>query len=74
MGNVLNKLESKSDFTDLYQLLDSNKNDDIFKYVVALDNHVKHIKTILFTIKNSFMIGNHDEFIIMEGITGMKSP
>jgi len=62
--DVSSKLKSKSDFKTLLQLLNSNKQDDRFKYLMAFDNHVKHIKTILITIKNSFMIGEHDEFVI----------
>lgn len=62
--DVSSKLKSKSDFKTLLQLLNSNKQDDRLKYLMAFDNHVKHIKTILITIKNSFMIGEHDEFVI----------
>lgn len=44
--------------------LDDIKANDTFKYLQAFDNYNKHIKTILVSIKNSFLIGNNCEFTI----------
>lgn len=66
--NVLRTLNCTPTFTKLYTLLDNNKNDDKFKYLQAFDNYIKHIKTILVTVKNSFILGHTDEFLIREFI------
>ena len=56
-------------------MLDANKNDDTFKYIQAFDNYIKHIKTVLVTVKSSFMLGNNNEFIIQEFInSGITYP
>ena len=64
--NVLRKLGNTPAFSDLNTLLDQNKKDDTFKYLQAFDNFIKHIKTILVTVKNSFLLGNSNEFLITE--------
>lgn len=66
LRNVLSKINNIQDFANLHQLLSQIKDDDEFKYLSAFDNYIKHIKTILITVKNSFMIGNVDEFYINE--------
>ena len=60
------ELEKSTNFANLKMLLDSNKNNDTFKYIQAFDNYIKHIKTILITIKNNFIFGNNNKFIIQE--------
>ena len=40
------------------------KNDDRFQYLMAFDNYMKHIKTILITVKNSILLGNTNTFEI----------
>lgn len=64
--NVLHTLSNTPAFADLNTLLDRNKNNDKFKYLQAFDNYMKHIKTILVTVKNSFILGNTNEFLIRE--------
>ncbi|MBU3130561.1 hypothetical protein [Clostridium tagluense] len=66
ISNVLGTLSNTHAFADLKTLLDNNKNDDKFKYLQAFDNYIKHIKTILVIVKNSFMLGNTNEFFIRE--------
>ena len=66
LGKVQTQLRNKPEFMDLFNLLDDNRNDARFKYLSAFDNYIKHIKTVLITIKNSFLIGNTDEFAINE--------
>lgn len=61
---VLRKLNNTPVFADLNTLLDHKK--DNFKYLQAFDNYIKHIKTILITVKNSFILGNSNEFLIRE--------
>lgn len=61
---LLRKLNSKPEFATLLQLMDNNKNDDRFQYLMAFDNYMKHIKTILFTVKNSILLGNTNTFEI----------
>ncbi|MGD9678907.1 MAG: hypothetical protein AB7V16_11255 [Vulcanibacillus sp.] len=64
--NVLTKLNRKSNFIRLKTLLKDNKNNNTFMYLRAFDNYIKHIKTILVTVKNSIMFGNSNEFLIRE--------
>ncbi len=65
---VNNEIGNNPNFSTLKALLDANKDDDTFKYIQAFDNYIKHIKTVLVTVKNSFMLGNNNEFIIQEFI------
>ncbi|WP_346879907.1 hypothetical protein [Clostridium sp. UBA3061] len=66
ISNVLYELGNTSAFADLKILLDNNKKDDNFKYLQAFDNYIKHIKTVLVTVKNSFILGNSNELMIRE--------
>ncbi len=68
INDVSNKIANYSNFITLKSLLDSNKNDNLFKYIRAFDNYIKHIKTVLVTVKSSFMFGNNNEFLIQEFI------
>jgi hypothetical protein len=64
LRKVLSKLNSN--FPNLHQQLSTIKDNAEYKYLSAFDNFIKHIKTILITVKNSFIIGNIDEFYINE--------
>lgn len=64
LSKLLRKLSTKDEFTNLLQILDANKNDGRFLYLMAFDNYMKHIKTVLITVKNSIIIGNIDIFDI----------
>ncbi|MDY3304001.1 MAG: hypothetical protein SOW78_06960 [Clostridia bacterium] len=66
LGKLLKKLNQKPEFATLLQLMDANKNDIRFQYLMAFDNYIKHIKTILISVKNSIFIGNQDAFKINE--------
>ena len=66
LKKVLNELKSKTEFADLLNLLSTNKDNPSYKYLLAFDNYIKHIKTILITIKNSFILGKSNEFTINE--------
>lgn len=65
---VNNKLDAISSFANLKTLLDANKVNQTFIYLQAFDNYIKHIKTILVTVKTSFVIGSNDEFLIKDFI------
>ncbi len=65
---VNSKLDAISSFADLKTLLDANKVNQTFLYLQAFDNYIKHIKTILVTVKTSFIIGSNDEFLIKDFI------
>jgi len=65
---VNSKLDSISSFANLKILLDANKVNQTFLYLQAFDNYIKHIKTILVTVKTSFIIGSNDEFLIKDFI------
>lgn len=65
---VNNKLDAISSFANLKTLLDANKVNQTFLYLQAFDNYIKHIKTILVTVKTSFVIGSNDEFLIKDFI------
>ena len=62
LRKLLAKLTTKPEFATLLQLMDTNKNDPRYQYLMAFDNYIKHIKTVLITVKNSILIGNADEF------------
>lgn len=62
LRKLLTKLATKPEFATLLQLMDTNKNDPRYQYLMAFDNYIKHIKTVLITIKNSILIGNADVF------------
>lgn len=62
LRKLLNKLTTKPEFATLLQLMDTNKNDPRYQYLMAFDNYIKHIKTVLVTVKNSILIGNADVF------------
>jgi len=64
LAKLLQKLSTKVEFGDLLNLLNTNKSDARFQYLMAFDNYIKHIKTILITVKNSILIGNDDVFKI----------
>jgi hypothetical protein len=65
---VNRKLDAISSFANLKTLLDANKVNQTFLYLQAFDNYIKHIKTILVTVKTSFIIGSNDEFLIRDFI------
>lgn len=65
---VNSKLDAISSFANLKTLLDANKVNQTFLYLQAFDNYIKHIKTILVTVKTSFIIGYNDEFLIKDFI------
>ncbi|WP_426349392.1 hypothetical protein ACPWSR_16885 [Alloiococcus sp. CFN-8] len=65
---VNSKLDTISSFANLKTLLDANKVNQTFLYLQAFDNYIKHIKTILVTVKTSFIIGSNDEFLIKDFI------
>ena len=55
---VLTKIDKIQDFANLKQQLSQINHDNEYNYLRAFDNYIKHIKTILITVKNSFMIGS----------------
>lgn len=64
LKKLLIALGEKSEFSNLLSMMTTKKNSQEFKYLMAFDNYMKHIKTILITVKNSFLIGNSDVFEI----------
>lgn len=66
ISKVIEELKKKAEFTDLLNLLNTNKKHPSYEYLLAFDNYIKHIKTILITIKNSFLLGDSKEFTINE--------
>lgn len=66
LKKLLTALGQKPEFSNLLSLMNTNKSSPEFKYLMAFDNYMKHIKTILITVKNSFLIGNTDLFEINE--------
>ena len=62
LRKLLTKLATKPEFATLLQLMDTNKNDPLYQYLMAFDNYIKHIKTVLITVKNSILIGNANVF------------
>lgn len=64
IGKVLKELSSEDCFSDLINLLSETKNDQRYNYLQAFDNYIKHNRTIPVTLKNSFMRGDENEFLI----------
>lgn len=60
--NLLIKLSGEPNFSTLLQMMNTNKNDTRYQYLMAFDNYVKHIKTVLITIKTSILVGNNNVF------------
>lgn len=67
---VSEKLENSDSFKDLKALVDNNTSNKDFKYIRAFDNYIKHIKTVLVSVRNSFMIGDENTFIIRGFVKG----
>lgn len=64
LQKLLNKLSTKPELTALLQLMNANKDDSRYQYLMAFDNYIKHIKTILITVQNSILIGDKNVFQI----------
>ena len=64
LRKLLNKLSTKPEFATLLQLMNTNKDDSRYQYLMAFDNYIKHIKTILITVQNSILIGDKNIFQI----------
>lgn len=64
LAKLLKKLGNTADFSNLLTLMTNNKNNSDFEYMMAFDNYIKHIKTVLVTVSNSFIIGNSNVFQI----------
>lgn len=73
MSSVNNELDKNASFKKLKSMLDENKANNTFKYIQDFDNYIKHIKTVLITVKNSFMFGNQNEFMIRSFVNGQAS-
>lgn len=71
--NVNKKLKENSNFTVLSELLNSLEKNENYKYLRAFDNYIKHIKTILITVRNSFIFGDFNEFSIKEFVYNGKT-
>lgn len=69
---VNQKLKVNPNFKKLYKLLETNRKDKIFQYLQAFDNYTKHIKTILISVSNSFLLGDNDIFVINEFSNGKR--
>lgn len=66
ISNVNRELSRTTAFATLKGQLDANKTNDTFQYLRAFDNYNKHIKTILISVKNSFIFGDQNEFLVKE--------
>lgn len=67
---VNQRLKANSKFIKLYRLLESNRKNEVFQYLQAFDNYTKHIKTILISVSNSFLLGDNNIFVINEFSNG----
>ena len=64
------KLSTVPNFTTLKTLFDGIQNDTEYQYLVAFDNYLKHIKTILIHVENSIVLGDQNEFSIESFVYG----
>ena len=67
---LLDTLDQEPSFAVLKSQLDMIKTAPEYIYLQSFDNHVKHIKTILVNIRNSFILGNQNSFKISGFIYG----
>ena len=61
---LLDVISQEPNFAALKTMLDSVKTANEFSYLQGFDNYVKHIKTILVNVENSFILGNQNTFQI----------
>lgn len=61
---LLTAIGREPNFSTLKTMLDSVKTANEFSYLQGFDNHVKHIKTILVSVNNSFIFGSQNTFQI----------
>ena len=61
---LLTAVGREPNFAALKTMLDAVKIAPEFCYLQGLDNHVKHIKTVLVSVSNSFILGNQNTFQI----------
>lgn len=64
IGKLLTVIGREPNFATLKTMLDSVKTANEFSYLQGFDNHVKHIKTILVSVNNSFIFGSQNTFQI----------
>ena len=69
-SKVTQKLDISLSFSALKNLINASLSNSEIVYLIAFDNYIKHIKTILVTVSNSFIIGATDKFEISEFIYG----
>ena len=69
---VSEKISTDSNFATLKMLFDGIRNNAEYQYLVAFDNYLKHIKTILIQVKNSIVLGNQNEFSLESFVYGGK--
>lgn len=73
---VTEKLGDTPCFNTMKSILTNGISKQNIEYLIAFDNYIKHIKTILITINNSILLGHNDKFEINEfcykGITYSK--
>ena len=63
-SKLLKAVGREPNFAALKAMLDAVKIAPEFCYLQGLDNHVKHIKTVLVSVNNSFILGNQNTFQI----------
>ena len=63
-SEISKKLNSYPNFQTLHTITQRVVQDSEIKYLFDFDNYVKHIKTVLMTIKNSFIFSNDSVFNI----------
>lgn len=64
LRKLLKELDNNLEFKNLLSLMKSNKDNVNYEYLTAFDNYMKHIKTVLITVANSFIIGDSNVFQI----------
>ena len=64
ISKLLTAVGREPNFAALKTMLDAVKIAPEFCYLQGLDNHVKHIKTVLVSVSNSFILGNQNTFQI----------
>jgi hypothetical protein len=65
LGKLLKKLNQKPEFSTLLQLMDANKNDTRFQYLMAFDNYIVERRALIF---------RNDELIscVLEGCASLS--
>lgn len=72
-NKVMKKLKACNQFSSLYDILGTGKNDATIEYLLAFDNYTKHIRTILPFLQQEMFFSNKSTFKIKSFVYQKKT-